>query len=149
MYHSVTFTKNQVSKNTWDDWGLIPTTPPVFPEPAPAFNYVDVPGRNGSLDFTDFLVGGPYYPDRSGSFTFYIQHETKKFSSWAAWKMAIAQFLNGSKMKIVLEDDPDYYCEGRVNLKSWNPGQSFSQLSIDYRVGPFKKRITDDTEVVG
>ena len=50
MYYSLTFTVNGVEKNTWSDWNMIPSTPPMIPAPEPNTNYVDIPGRSGGQE---------------------------------------------------------------------------------------------------
>ena len=46
MYHSITIG----SKNTWDDWYLIPSSRPVVNPPKPKTKYIDIPGADGHLD---------------------------------------------------------------------------------------------------
>ena len=154
-YHSIIFGEGDKIKNTWKDWHLIPASPPVVALPTPAFKFVDIPGRSGSLDFSDFLVGHPTYGDRSGAFTFYaaiddpITGETVEKRSMHTRKQEVAKYLNGqSIMKMTLEDDKDYYYVGRFYLKEWTPGASFATVSIEYRVKPYKYDSTGK-EVIG
>lgn len=150
MYHSITFKDGNTEYNTWDDWYLIPSTRPVVSEPTTNYKYVEIPGRNGSLDMSDFLMGSPSVSDRSGSFTFYVDHNSRPSSwTWADHKAHIAQVLNGRRMRMILEDDPNYYYEGRFVLKTWSPQANYSQVTIDYRVGPYKKELGTDEAVVG
>ena len=44
MYHSITIG----DKNTWDDWHMIPVTPPVIAPPVEKTISLDVEGRNGA-----------------------------------------------------------------------------------------------------
>ena len=158
-YHSLIFevTDNNGNKkiiNTWNNWHLIPTSRPVIAQPTPNYNYVDVPGRDGSLDFSDYLIGRPTYSDRSGSFSFYVANEDpvtgKNYGNWASRKQDIAQFLDGQTiMKMTLEDDINYYYVGRFYLKEWSPGPNFSQVTIEYRVGPYKHQASDGGAVIG
>ena len=153
-YHSVTFsytsfvnpfTKANVkvseqSFNTWSTWNLIPTTRPMIVQPTPVYTYVDIPGADGSLDLTDFLVGRPTYSDRVGTFEFYVMNIdlTSGGDSWAVRKAAIASVLDGKQMKISLDDDKEYYYKGRCFLKQWTPGPNYSQVTIEYRVEPYR-----------
>ena len=54
MYYSVTFENEAgVKRNTWEDWHLIPMSPPMIAPFKPNYNYVDIPGRiEGPLDLT-------------------------------------------------------------------------------------------------
>ena len=79
MYHSVNF-KNAsgIVKNTWDNWRLIPTAKPSFPMPEFQTNYVDIPGRSGSIDMSTYLTGQPVYSDNDQSQeTLEFQHNWK------------------------------------------------------------------------
>ena len=57
-------------RNTWDDWFLVPTERPSVNNPDYKSNYIDVPGANSSLDFTESLTNYPLYANRTGSWTF-------------------------------------------------------------------------------
>lgn len=128
-------TKNEY--NTWDDWCLIPTTRPVVAMPTPTYSYVDIPGASGSLDLTDYLFGGPTYSDRTGSFDFYVDHRVN--SDLRSIRNSIASALDGSVMKMYLTDDNmEYYYEGRIYLKQWTPDASYSKVTIEYRLKPYR-----------
>ena len=136
MYHSLVFIDGTKSRNTWDNWHLIPSSRPVVSRPNPTYKYVDIPGRDGSLDLTEYLVGGPTYSDCSGSFEFLVAND---YGDWMDRKTEIASFLDGKKrIRMILEDDPKYYYLGRFYLKTWSPGDNFSTVTIEYRVEPYK-----------
>jgi hypothetical protein len=132
MYHSVTFG----SKNTWTDWHLIPDTRPLFLPPEVNTRFVDIPGGNGSLDFTESLVGHPTYKDRSGSMNFTVDNGHE---SWEVIYSNILNYLHGKKLKAVLEDDPNYYYEGRFSVNKWTSSKDNSKIVINYDVYPYKK----------
>lgn len=132
--HSVTFTDSEnVSKNTWSDWYLIPSKPPVLNPPGKNFKYVDIPGRSGSLDITDYLTTTPTETDRSGSWEFYVENG---HGNWFDREGTIGSFLNGREFTITFADDPSHYYTGRCVMSKNDPGDSFSSIVIDYRVKP-------------
>ena len=47
-------------------------------------------------------------------------------------------FMQGRFMRIVLEDDPLYYYEGRLHISSWKSNKNNSTITIDYDLSPFK-----------
>lgn len=155
MYHSLRFEDGSKTWNTWTHWHLIPSTLPVVAAPTATYKYIDIPGRDGSLDFSDYLVGRPTYSDRSGTFSFYVANEDpitgKAYpGTWASRRQEISQFLDGTKLlKMTLEDDKDYYYLGRFYLKDWSPGANFSTVNIEYRVKPYKYRHSDGEAVFG
>ena len=135
MYHSITFGE----KNTWDDWHLIPSSRPVFSPPQPNIRLLNIPGKSGSLDVTE-AYGQVVYADRTGSFEFYVDHEAKPkiWEDWAEAYTTILNYLHGKKFHAVMEDDPDYYYEGRFNVNEWRSNPNFSTIVINYTVAPFK-----------
>jgi hypothetical protein len=153
MYHSITFGDGTLypaghpkegqfaGVNTWDDWHLIPSERPSVASPGVTTNFVTIPGRDGSIDMTNYLVNRPVFSDRSGSFEFIVDNGHEY---WETIRMKIMSFLHGKRMKMVLEDDPNWYWEGRFSVDSWKSEASNSKITINYAVGPYKKRISSD-----
>lgn len=139
MYHSMIFKNSSgITKNTWDDWKLIPSAKPTFPMPEVQLKFVDIPGSNGSIDLTDYLTSSPTYNDRVGTFNFYAvdTHE-----DWDGRCQEIGKFLHGKNMKIILEDDPLYYYDGRVTVSDKRTDGQFPTITLSCRVRPYKIHI--------
>ena len=139
MYHSITIG----DKNTWDDWHLIPSSRPVFNPPAVKTRYLDVPGANGSLDLTGSLTGYPVYQNREGSFEFYVDNE---HAPWHEIYSSVMSYLHGQKMNAILEDDPEYYYQGRFSVDSWKSQKDNSMITINYNVSPYKWAVKSSIE---
>lgn len=139
MYHSITFG----DKNTWDDWHLIPSKRPSFNPPTVKSQYVDIPGGNGVLDLTESLTGYPLYNTRTGSWEFYVEN---RFKPWDELYSEISNYLHGQKLRAILEDDPDFYYEGRFTVDEWNSDSWWSKITISYDVYPYKKELTSSLE---
>lgn len=135
MYHSITIGE----KNTWDDWRLIPSSRPLFNPPTPKTNTVEIPGGDGVLDLSEALAGRPTYNNRTGSWTFYV---TNGFKDWSVLYSEIMAYLHGRSFKAFLEDDPGYFYEGRFSVNAWKSNKDYSQITIDYNVGPYKKDVS-------
>ena len=138
MYHSITFIKGNEQANTWEDWHLIPSSRPTLSPPGVQTNFVSIPGRMGALDFSEYLTGDVQYSDRSGSFEFLVDNDHEY---WVSIKNKIVDFLHGNVMKMVLEDDPEYYYEGRFTVDSWKSESWNSKIVINYVVGADKKHL--------
>ena len=113
--------------------------PPTFKE-----RYVDIPGRNGAIDIGSILTGGPVYANRIGSIEFLVAPDI-----WPSWSVAystIATHLHGKAMRMTLDDDPEFYYEGRFTVNQWASGASFSTIVIDYNLQPFKIKPNDVRE---
>ena len=135
MYHSLIFIDGNITRNTWDNWHLIPSSRPVIARPSVTYKYVEVPGMDGSLDLSNYLVGRPTYSDCSGSFEFYVEND---YGDWPSRKSEISSFLDGRTLRMYLEDDPQHYYIGRFFFKDWKSGATNSTVTIDYRVKPYK-----------
>lgn len=131
MYHSIIIGE----KNTWDDWKIVPLSRPVFNPPSQKIKTVDIPGSNGILDLSESLTGYPIYNNREGTFDFYVLEEEKP---WYQTYSEIMEYIHGRNLKAYLEDDKEYYYEGRFSVGSWNSSKGYPKISIDYSVGPYK-----------
>lgn len=131
MYHSVTFG----DKNTWEDWRLVPSSRPVFNPPPQKIKTVDIPGGNGLIDLSESLTGYPVYENRTGSMEFIVMNDFKR---WHIAYSDILDYLHGQTMRAILEDDPEYFYEGRFTVNQWKSEKDWSRIVIDYSVGPYK-----------
>ena len=131
MYHSITFG----DKNTWDDWRLVPSSRPVFNPPAQKTKTLDIPGGDGTIDLSTALSGYPVYHNRTGSIEFIVMND---FKPWQVAYSDIMDYLHGQTMRAVLEDDKEYFYEGRFNVNVWKSEKNWSRIVIDYSVGPYK-----------
>lgn len=145
MYYSIDFgdfdtNGDFVSQaNTWEDWHLIPSSRPTIVTPQPKTNFVKIPGRQGTLDLSNYLHGDrPIYGIRTGSIEFYVMNG---YENWMDIRRKMATVLHGKRIKMVLEDEPDYYYEGRFKFSQWNSEPNFSKVSIEYQLNPFKYRV--------
>ena len=134
MYHSITFG----NMNTWDDWHLVPSTRPVFNPPSLKKKTLEIPGGNGVIDLSESLTGYPLYNNREGSLEFIVMNDYK---SWEEAYSDIMDYLHGQYMQAFLEDDPEYYYEGRFKVNSWKSDSKWSLITIDYSLAPYKTKI--------
>ena len=133
-YHSITIG----DKNTWDDWHLVPTSRPTFKMPSVKTNYVEIPGGDGVIDLTTALTGRPVYSNRQGSFEFLVLND---YGYWANRYSEIANYLAGKEFRAILDDDPEFYYEGRFSLGEWKSEAQWSKVVINYNVGPYKRSL--------
>lgn len=139
MYHSVTFGE----KNTWDDWKLVPTSRPLFNPPPQKVTTIDIPGGDGVIDLSQSLTGYPVFQNRTGSIEFLVMND---FKPWNVAYSDIMDYLHGQTLRAVLEDEPEYFYEGRFTVNSWKSEKDWSRITIDYDVGPYKWSIVSSVE---
>ena len=134
MYHSLIIS----GRNTYTEWGLVPTSRPVVNPPEVKTTYVDLPASNGVLDYSDLLMGSVPYGQREGSWEFVLRAR----KNWATVYSSIMNFLHGSRHTVVLEDDPAFQYTGRLSVNAWKSDPNYSLITIDYNLDPFKQSIT-------
>lgn len=133
--HGITFENSSgISKHTWKNWRIVPTSRPVFQPPAVKTIIVDIPGSDGILDMTESLTGEVHYNNRIGSLEFQVENKDR----WNDVYSDIMDFIHGQQLKAVLDDDPDYYYTGRFSVNEWNSDPYRSKIVIDYNLYPFK-----------
>lgn len=138
MYHSITFG----SKDSWEDWHLIPSSRPVFNPPAPKYKFIDVPGADHHIDLSSVLTGDIAYNAREGSIEFYVdngQLSDYNHEHWADLYSEIMDYLHGKIIKAIpIDDDPGFCYEGRFSVNQWTSDVNNSKITIDYNVNPYK-----------
>ena len=157
--HSVTFTKNGVSKNTWNDWGLIPSSRPSEPVNGIWSRGVSIDGVNGQ---EDLVRRQPYHAVNStgllndalnndnpakiktasgyrydlltaaqGSLSFLIADQNHSFF---AKQQEILNFLHNQSMSMKFSDDSSKTYTVRVTVDSFDSSPKYSGLTINYTV---------------
>ena len=144
MYYSVTFENaSGIKKNTWSDWQLIPTTPPILPPPEAEMNYVEIPGRKaGPIDLSTAISGDLSYNNLEGDWAFIA---TDQSLPRVQLFEELKRFLHGQQMKVTLEEDPLHYHFGRIFLSAPQSGRGPNAYSMHYILGPLRY-LQDGTE---
>lgn len=130
MQHSVTIDGHDL----YGEWGLVPTSRLHVAQPEVKTDYVDVPGLDGSLDYSSVLTGDVHYGQRTGSWEFHL----KPGESWMKVYSQILNALHGQKVRLILFDDPEYFYQGRVSVNEWRSEEMNSRIVLDYNLDPFK-----------
>lgn len=147
-YHSITFGEGQTAKNTWDDWHLVPTSRPLVAPPAVTQNQIAIPGVDGFIDLTEALAGRTTYGARSGSWEFAAHPFYSEEEPWYDKYSTIMAYLHGQEMRVILEDDPNYFYYGRMVVNSWKSNDYWSTITIDYVLQPYKEHISTHSKVL-
>ena len=138
MYHSIQFG----SKNSWEDWSLIPSSRPVFNPPSPKYKFVDVPGADYHIDLSRVLTGDITYNAREGSLEFIVdngQLSDNNPEHWATLYSEIMDYLHGKALKAIpIDDDPGFCYEGSFTINEWKSDKDNSKIVIDYNLNPYK-----------
>ena len=138
MYHSL----NISGKNTYTEWGLVPTSRPVVNPPQVKTTYVDLPASHGVLDYTDLLLSEVPYGQREGSWEFAL----RPGAVWASMYSRILNYLHGVRHRVILEDDPAFLYVGRLSVNQWRSDPEYSLITIDYNLDPFKYSVASSDD---
>ena len=136
--HSVTFMVDGESKNSWRDWCLAPSSRPVIAPPSVREFSVEIEGKDGKYDFADEIFASPTLSNRTGTIEFLIDHDNEKYVSWYATYSEVMNFLHGKSGRLVLEDDPSVYYEGRFSVSDFKSESDYSAITIGYDLKPYK-----------
>ena len=161
--------------HTWKNWGLIPTVRPFVAPPPDKTSEMDAKGINGKADVSTQLLGFPLFNNREGSWTFYLStnddysdyildnngnpildHNGDPLRSVTSQTFnqkysQLLRLLNGKRVSIVLDEDPDHFYKGKVLIEEWiasNDG-SLNGLTIKYDLFPYKFKIEETVLTYG
>lgn len=138
--HSLTFyAEGMEGRHTWDDWKLVPTSRPVIAAPAPKYNFIEIPGTEQEIDLTEALTTRVNFSPREGSLEFLVVNK----AHWAAVYEEVMNYLAGKRCRMVLDDEKEYYYQGRCYVSDWKSDQANSILTIGYHFDPRKVEVTD------
>ena len=129
--------------HTFDDWNLILKSRPEISPPEPKTEYVDLPGADGHLDLTEALTGEVVFNPRNISMVFRVVQGNEE---WPSVYSDILDFLHGRKVKIVMDDNPDYYYVGRVTVEGWDSSSNHSEIKLKAIVEPYKMERSSSME---
>lgn len=128
--------------NTWTTFHLIPKTRPLVKPPEPQTEFVDIPGSDSPLDYTQAIDGNVHYKMRTGTWEFIAPPDGYSAPNRQS---RIMRFIGKDKVAVTLNDDPDYYYVGRVWLTDWKSEDQYSTLTFKYQLEPYKVKASDET----
>lgn len=105
--------------------------------PQPKTELLEVPGADETLDFTEFF-GDVKFDNRKLEFEFTTLVPQSEFMQLFS---IIQNALNGKRMKIVLDEDPDFYYSGRISVKEWLADKSIGKITIECDCNPYKLKL--------
>lgn len=151
MYHSVIIG----GYNTWDEWHLVPSERPTIAPPQLKTRYEEIAAIDGSLDFSEAL-NGLHYENRTGSIEFWaIDTEFKNervavpdYGTWQKLYSDILKKIHGKKLRVALEDEPNYYYEGRFTVTSVKTEKNYVSITMDYNLLPRKFYINNINNMI-
>lgn len=122
--------------DTYEDFGLILTSKKIG-TPKVKSKKIRIEGADGELDYTDFF-GEPKFENRELEFEFQIKARPTEFVKIHS---EVLNALNGKQVRIVLEDDPDFYYVGRLTVSDLTPSGIKANINISCDCEPYKYKL--------
>lgn len=126
-------------KHSYYEWGLILQTKEIQ-APEPKINQIELEGRDGVLDLSDFF-GEVKYKNRSLSFQFAKMDIHQE--GFLALFSVVQNALHGKVMEVILDDDPSYFYKGRVTINEWKSEKNLGQIVIEVDAEPYKYKVQE------
>ena len=127
---------NQIKFGTYksyDNLNLI-CTKKTIGSPAVKTAIVEIEGGDGVLDYTEYF-GDVKYNNRQLNFEFESIVPQSQFPELYS---AILDALHGKKVQIVLDEDPDFYYVGRLEVSDFANERGIGSIKIDCDCEPYK-----------
>lgn len=112
----------------YEDYGLLLVNYDAPPPPVRLFR-VNIEGRNGSLDMTEW-AGDTFYDDRTVSV---------KLRDLSGKPYAFINAITSRRVRLCFDaDDPDWYYQGRVDDIQVSTRNHVSEITLKFSCHPFK-----------
>lgn len=106
--------------------------------PAIKVRKVDVEGASGALDYTDFF-GEAKYENATHKFTFSTIVPQEEFLSQFS---QVKNALHGRKVRIILDDDPNFFYLGRLSVSPFTSSKAVGKLTVEADCEPYKMKLS-------
>ena len=141
---TITIISTGKSYHTLKDWNLAIGNNNCIGDPTQETYYLDVPGADGFLDYSDSLTGRPVFKERSIEITLGGKLNREK---WTAFISNLRILLQGKKIRIVFDDFPGYYWEGRCELSSFERSREIGTFKLSIpQADPYGYSLNENSE---
>ena len=125
------------------DFGLILLDGYVIGTPEVKSNIIDIPGTSTTIDLTESLTG--YIPYNNRMIEMNCVYISDYGTDYHKVQSKVMNFCHGKNVKLIFDNDPTYYFEGRVNVESTKL-RGYQSLRITADVKPYKYSIYSSAE---
>lgn len=120
------------------DLGLALSRTDCAQPPEPKAVTQDVPGGDGTLDLTDGLTGRTPYANRE--ITMELGRGLDR-NRWPGAYSKVMALFHGRKVRVVFDDDPDYFYTGRATVSDYARVQTLGTLIVTVDARPYKYEV--------
>lgn len=120
--------------DTLTTYGLMMLDDLVISAPVVKEARVDLPGIDGTLDYSEALVGYPVFEDRTVSFTLFKMMDE---SARETMRNTLLTAYGGRVVQLVTPDVSGYYWRGRMTIGEYS-GYNSGRIPVSVRVSPYR-----------
>ena len=130
---------------TFEHLGLLLGPNYEIGDPEVKESYIEIPFRDGSLDFTEnkYFNNRIFYKDRNFKAVFIVMGPREE---WLGKLDALRALIHGKRVNIKEPDEPDFIYNGRLNVGSLNHDGPIATIQVTGKLRPFKK-LTEPKEL--
>lgn len=116
----------------------------TIPMPEIVKNEIDLPMQNGVADLTE-INGRVYFSERKGIRFSFVSYE-KSYKSWSTKYSKMANDFHGKKLKVIIDNDPNYYYMMRLEVDSTKNANKKSIFTLSGTADPYKININNESD---
>ena len=140
---TITVLSTGKSYHTRRDWGLAMSNNDYLGEPIQETFYLDVPGADGFLDYSEALTGRPIFKQRSIELTLGGKMDLHR---WTAFISTLRVLIHGKIVQIVFDDFPGYYWVGRTEVTDFDRFRQIGTFKLSIpKADPYGYSINDNS----
>lgn len=140
---SITVLSTGKTYHTLHDWGLAIGNNNCIGTPEQETYYLDVPGADGFLDYSEALTGRPVFKKRPIEIVLGGKMER---SRWQSFLSTLRIMLHGKRVRVVLDDFPGYYWEGRAEVTEFDRVREIGTFKLSIpQADPYGYSLNDNS----
>ena len=120
-----------------DSLGLLQESVTVHPAP-PNEEIIPIGGADGAVDISDEPAGWVTFGQHKIDWVFSV----KDGPDWPTVRTRVANAINGLRCHITLDEDPDYYYDGRITVNDFKLDAGLQRITVTAKCQPYKLKQT-------
>ena len=136
--NTVDITVGGTTYNSLTNFGLAIKNTDYIGTPVRDEHITFVPGRDGPVDYTDEVFGGPSFTYRTIEVEFGGVQEPE---DWDAWISTFRNLFEGKNIKLEFATDPGWYYSGRASIEDFEHNRAIGVFALVIeRAYPYKQK---------